>query len=129
MVFLSAELVCLNNFRKCLCSLMSLIMLLLTRSGLLLTSADTPKGLAQETLYFSGGIGRLLEDSFPRSNNLLQTREHLCRLFGTPLLCPGINADPMYPLAIPLSNYSSAPSTTYLKLWSCCVFLRSINFG
>ena len=51
--FLWAELVCPNNFRKCLSSLMSLIMAFLMHSWLLLTTVDTPGDLVLETLYSS----------------------------------------------------------------------------
>ena len=56
--FLWAKSVCPNNFRKCLSSLMSLIMAFLTRSWLLLTTVDTQGDLVLETLYSSSDTGR-----------------------------------------------------------------------
>ena len=44
-------------------------MVILTRSGLLLTSVDTLRDRARETLYSSNGIGRPHEDLYPLSNN------------------------------------------------------------
>ena len=55
-------------------------MVIFTRSGLLLTSVDTPRDLARETLYSSNGIGRPREDSYPLSNNPVWSRERLSRL-------------------------------------------------
>ena len=53
-------------------------MLILMRLGLLLTSVDTPRDLARETLYSSNGIGRPREDSYPLSNNpVLEPRASL----------------------------------------------------
>ena len=55
-------------------------MVILMRSGLLLTSENTPRDLAWETLYSSNGIGRPREDSYPLSNNPVWNRESLHRL-------------------------------------------------
>ena len=55
-------------------------MIILTGSGLLLTSVNTQRDLARETLYSSNGIGRHHEDSYPLSNNPVWNREHLPRL-------------------------------------------------
>ena len=51
-----------------------------SRLGLLLTSVNTPRDLARETLYCSNGIGRPCEDSYPLSNNPVWNRELLRRL-------------------------------------------------
>ena len=55
-------------------------MVILTRSGLLLTSVDTPRDIARETLYSSKGIGSPHEDSYLLSNNPVWNRERLRRL-------------------------------------------------
>ena len=55
-------------------------MVILTRSCLLLTSVDTPRDLAQGTLYSSNGIGRPREDWYPLSNNPVWNRERPRRL-------------------------------------------------
>ena len=55
-------------------------MVILTRSSLLLTTVDTPRDLAWETLYSSNGIGLPREDLYPLSNNPVWNREHLSRL-------------------------------------------------
>ena len=69
-------------------------MVILMRSGLLLTSVDTPRDLAQETLYSSNGISRPHEYSYPLSNNPVWNRERLRRLY-----------EPFYP-----AGYSCRPS-------------------
>ena len=104
-------------------------MVILKRLRLLLASVDTPRNLAQETLYSSNGIGRPREDSYLLSNNPVWNREGLRRLLGTLLICPGITVDQEYLLGKRLSNTSSIPSTTYLKLWSWRVSLLYINSG
>ena len=54
-------------------------MVILTRSGLLLTSVNTPRDLARETLYSSNGIGRPREDSYSLSDTPVWNQERLRR--------------------------------------------------
>ena len=61
-------------------------MVILTRLGLLLTSVDTPRDLARETLYSSNGIGRPREAaSASRHVYCLTVRIDMTRLLQSTL--------------------------------------------